>query len=987
MLRGSVAHTALHRFFSGLPKELGGDRVDADAARGRAGVPRARASTRRSQGVRMEMTELAAPRARAEPVARPRGARPRRGRARRSPLVPRRFEVSFGAERSAPGAPARARSRDGLRALREDRPDRRRPVLRPRDRPGLQVRARRRTRRRRSRRSCGSRSRSTCSSCATSSGSSRSAASTGRSRASGRPRGPAARGGQGGRLPGFARERLPRRGRVLGAGRGRARPRARARASGSAAGDVRHDPRRRRVPDLVRAVADVPGEARVTTRRPNAAAAGGDRRARARLRLRRAPAPARRRCSSSASSRAVCERGVDVDSILVITYTRARRRRAARAGSGRALRELGRARPRPRPRRRLDLDDPRLLPPPADGAPVRGRPRPALPRARREPGRACSAGEAFEAALERVLRRRRARAAAAARHLRRRRPAADADRRLRDAARRRAGARARARRAAPPRGQRSRSCATAARVPRGRSDATEAAARRRRAGCSPRRAGAAAGAAARPQRPPRVAASARRRYEEARKAVEQAALDELAARDRDLLQELLDGFAAAYAAAKERESALDFEDLQLDARDLLRDHEAIRERERLRFRAIMVDEFQDTNRLQCELIDLLAAAGTTELFFVGDEFQSIYGFRHADVAACSASGARRRRRRSAADAELPLAAGGARRRQRALRRRLRRRSSSRWRRPASSPIPCSGTPVELLVTDKASYAEPASTGAAPRRRPSRGGSRELVDSGAATPGEIVLLFAAGTDAEWYEEELRSAGLPTYRATGRGYFGQQQVVDLLAYLRLLHNRYDDEALVTVLASPLVGVSNDALVLIRRAAPRRPLFTGLERTLPAELSPDDDSGSARVPAALRAAAAASPRLSLERLCEQIVAEHDYDLAVLAQWDGRRRYANLRKLARLARSYEELRGPDLEGFVRFVARAGGGRREGARGGRGGGGRRRGAAADDPRGEGARVQGRRRRRRRARPGAAVGRRDPRALRRPLRLPGRRSR
>jgi ATP-dependent helicase/nuclease subunit A len=95
-------------------------------------------------------------------------------------------------------------------------------------------------------------------------------------------------------------------------------------------------------------------------------------------------------------------------------------------------------------------------------------------------------------------------------------------------------------------------------------------------------------------------------YEEARRAVEQAALDELAARDRDLLQELLAGFAAAYQEAKDRESALDFEDLQLRARDLLRDDEAIRVREQLRFRSIMVDEFQDTNRLQCELIDLLA---------------------------------------------------------------------------------------------------------------------------------------------------------------------------------------------------------------------------------------------------------------------------------------------------------------------------------------------------------------------------------------------
>src|SRR5256714_13304708 len=117
-------------------------------------------------------------------------------------------------------------------------------------------------------------------------------------------------------------------------------------------------------------------------------------------------------------------------------------------------------------------------------------------------------------------------------------------------------------------------------------------------------------------------------YEEARKAVEQAALDEVATRDRDLLQELLEGFARAYAGAKERESGVDFEDLQLTARDLLSEHEEIKQREAWRFRAVMVDEFQDTNRLQCELIDLIAG---DELFFVGDEFQSIYGFRHADV--------------------------------------------------------------------------------------------------------------------------------------------------------------------------------------------------------------------------------------------------------------------------------------------------------------------------------------------------------------------
>jgi ATP-dependent helicase/nuclease subunit A len=400
-------------------------------------------------------------------------------------------------------------------------------------------------------------------------------------------------------------------------------------------------------------------------------------------------------------------------------------------------------------------------------------------------------------------------------------------------------------------------------------------------------------------------------YEEARRAVERAALDELALQDRELLQELLRGFAAQYAAAKDRESALDFEDLQLRARDLLRDDAALREREQLRFRSIMVDEFQDTNRLQCELVDLLTGPDT-ERFFVGDEFQSIYGFRHADVQVF-------RERREGAETLLPLT------------RNYRSRPEvlavvnhlfgpefgEEFQPLAASgefPDPVFGTPVELLVTDKSAH---TGTGVHWRRAEARNVARrvrELVDSGAATAGEIVLLFAAGTDAEWYEEELREAGLATYRATGRGYFGQQQVVDLLSYLRLLQNRYDDEALVSVLASPFVGVSNDGLLLIRRAA-RGPIFTGIERSLPADLDEDD----VRLLRAFRQRydrlTEAAPRLSLERLCERIVADHDYDLAVLAQWDGRRRYANLRKLARLARSYEELRGPDVEGFVRFV------------------------------------------------------------------------
>jgi ATP-dependent exoDNAse (exonuclease V) beta subunit len=411
-------------------------------------------------------------------------------------------------------------------------------------------------------------------------------------------------------------------------------------------------------------------------------------------------------------------------------------------------------------------------------------------------------------------------------------------------------------------------------------------------------------------RGPRAAA-----FAEARDAVVATALEELATRDRELLQELLTAFADAYAEAKERESALDFEDLQLRARDLLRDDARIREREQERFRSIMVDEFQDTNRLQTELLDLLGGGDDDrDLFLVGDEFQSIYGFRHADVAVF-------RERREAAPTVLPLTQNYRSRPEvlAAVNELFGAEFGDEFQ--PLEPADGRGTSVlrtafELLVTDKDAAGE---TGVHWRRSEARHVARrvrELVDAGDATPGEIVLLFAAGTDAEWFEEELRAVGLPTYRAAGRNYFGQQQVVDLLAYLRLLHNRYDDEALLTVLASPFVGVSNDALVLIRAEAQRQPVFRALERPLPADLADEDRrlllAFRQRYERLLQVAAA----VPLELLCERIASEHDYDLAILARRDGQRRYANLRKLARLARSYEELRGADLEGFVRFVA-----------------------------------------------------------------------
>jgi ATP-dependent exoDNAse (exonuclease V) beta subunit len=94
------------------------------------------------------------------------------------------------------------------------------------------------------------------------------------------------------------------------------------------------------------------------------------------------------------------------------------------------------------------------------------------------------------------------------------------------------------------------------------------------------------------------------------------------------LDALLRAYDAAYRDAKAQRFAVDFADLELHVRDLLEADPAVRRRLAERFGLIMVDEFQDTNRVQ---LDLLEHLERDNLFAVGDEFQAIYGFRHADV--------------------------------------------------------------------------------------------------------------------------------------------------------------------------------------------------------------------------------------------------------------------------------------------------------------------------------------------------------------------
>jgi ATP-dependent helicase/nuclease subunit A len=132
----------------------------------------------------------------------------------------------------------------------------------------------------------------------------------------------------------------------------------------------------------------------------------------------------------------------------------------------------------------------------------------------------------------------------------------------------------------------------------------------------------------------------------ARENLNQALSDFKEDADADLaaaLREELRGCVSAYEAAKAKAGVLDFLDLLLKARDLIRDNADVRSTFQARFKRIFVDEFQDTDPLQAEILLLLGAADPTatiwretrpvpgKLFLVGDPKQSIYRFRRADV--------------------------------------------------------------------------------------------------------------------------------------------------------------------------------------------------------------------------------------------------------------------------------------------------------------------------------------------------------------------
>ena len=293
-------------------------------------------------------------------------------------------------------------------------------------------------------------------------------------------------------------------------------------------------------------------------------------------------------------------------------------------------------------------------------------------------------------------------------------------------------------------------------------------------------------------------------YGEALAGLRAASAYRWAERVHPLLDRLLAGFGARYEQRKRERSALDFEDLELLCRDLLRDDEELRDRYRARFERVMVDELQDTNAVQLELIDSISNGN---LFTVGDAQQSIYGFRHADVELFE----RRGEQLCAAGARATLRTSFRARREildvvnRVFAEELGEsfRSLVAGRTDLASEDPL----VELVVVDREGEWVADGLAAAWRVAEARALAARVGEliAGGVSPRDVVVLTRATTDIRVYERALEERGVPTYLIGGRGYWSHPQVVDLLCYLRLLANPRDEEAPYMVLASPLVGAS--------------------------------------------------------------------------------------------------------------------------------------------------------------------------------------
>ena len=255
----------------------------------------------------------------------------------------------------------------------------------------------------------------------------------------------------------------------------------------------------------------------------------------------------------------------------------------------------------------------------------------------------------------------------------------------------------------------------------------------------------------------------------------------------------------AYQAALKEQNAFDFDDLLVKPVELFRDTPALLERYRERFAFLLVDEYQDTNHAQYRLIEMLARPEASEaganLMVVGDDDQSIYGWRGADVAnildfETRFPGTRLiRLERNYRSTQRILDAAN-----RVIAENVRRKGKT-LRTDAEEGD-------RLTVLEAADERDEADWIASEIEQ-------RMAEDGALSPKDFVLLYRTNAQSRELERSLVERSLPYRIVGGTRFYERREIMDVLAYLRLIANPVDAQAFERIVNYPRRGIGQVSL----------------------------------------------------------------------------------------------------------------------------------------------------------------------------------
>lgn len=425
-------------------------------------------------------------------------------------------------------------------------------------------------------------------------------------------------------------------------------------------------------------------------------------------------------------------------------------------------------------------------------------------------------------------------------------------------------------------------------------------------------------------------------------------LDVLAARLLPAWCALLTRVQYTYRAAKRVLPALDFDDLERMTMQLLTEHPDSATRYRgTEFKQMLVDEFQDTNNAQWQIVRALTGPHDQQglmdgrLFVVGDPKQSIYAFRGADVRVFDQ--VREQIMLSSGENSLiPLAKSF--RTHAPLVSRFNALFEQILTIETNSPIRdyqiAMGTPMAAFREAPPSDAAPLEVVLIRGERNDELGSegrrrweahtlatrlREMVESGfiihdreknITRPmdyGDVAMLFQSLTHVGLYEEVFRANRIPFLTLAGRGYYGRQEVHDLLNLLTALHNPQDNLALASALRSPLFNFSDDALYALRLTG--LTLWEALES--PGEWLPQDEAERvAFARQTLYHLHQIAGRVTISELLRDALNATGYLATLTGLPDGIQRRGNVEKLLQKAQASGKVRLGAFQYYLRDLS-----------------------------------------------------------------------